>query len=152
LPSEGRFLIGVDWSHEALTRAARVPQIRECLRADIRGLPWDDHSVDGIWNLGVMEHFDEPDQRAILREFHRVLVPGGHLLLWWPPPWALDYCLLFPFGWRFPAEPGRATRTQAFQRLRESGFEHITVEFPINDVWTELVVHATAGARSARAP
>lgn len=150
LPHTDRYLIGVDWAEEALSRAGGASHFQERVRADIRHLPFDRHSLDGIWNLGVMEHFEEDDQAAILREFCRVLKPGGHILIWWPPRWALDRCVLAPLGWRFPAEPGRINKSEARDRLIGAGFEDVTIDFPVNDGFTELVLHATAGHGSGR--
>jgi len=38
-----------------------------------------DHSVDVIYNCHVLEHFKRRDVQRVLREWHRVLVPGGLL-------------------------------------------------------------------------
>ena len=40
---------------------------------DIFHLPFEEKSFDGIYNLGVMEHFSEEEIREILSEFKRVL-------------------------------------------------------------------------------
>lgn len=139
-----RRLIAVDFSSQALARASRISQISECLLADLRELPFADQSLDGIWNLGVMEHFDEDEQLLILKAFHRALKPGGRVLLWWPPKWALDRTLLAPFGWRFPSEPGRVTRREAAGLLEAAGFRDVQVQFPISDAFTELLAIGTA--------
>jgi len=139
-----RHLVAVDWSVEALQRAARIPQIAEHIEADIRSLPFAEGSIDGIWNLGVMEHFVEQEQQQILREFHRVLRPGGRVLLWWPPTHALDHWILKRFGRCFPSEPGRVTRQQAIRLMKSAGFQEVRVDFPWNDAWTELVVQGIA--------
>jgi len=47
-------------------------------------LPFDDASFDGIYNLGVVEHFTEQEIATILSEFRRVLKPNGKLLMFWP--------------------------------------------------------------------
>jgi SAM-dependent methyltransferase len=68
-----------------------VPVLRGChpimdLRAgaDIFRLPFRAGSLDGIWNVGVMEHFLHDQIDRIMAEFHRVLKPGGVVILLWP--------------------------------------------------------------------
>jgi SAM-dependent methyltransferase len=48
--------------------------------ADIRAMPFADGGLDGVWSLGVIEHFfDSYD--SIIEEARRVLRPGGYLFL-----------------------------------------------------------------------
>ena len=44
-------------------------------------LPFSDATFDGIYNLGVMEHFLEGEIEEIFREFRRVLEPSGKLVI-----------------------------------------------------------------------
>ncbi|MBI4346111.1 MAG: glycosyltransferase [Elusimicrobia bacterium] len=67
----------------ALYRRANGKSAR-VLQGDIFQLPFADGSFDGIYNLGVMEHFTEDDIVRILAEFRRVLRAGGKALLFWP--------------------------------------------------------------------
>ena len=136
--------LALDFARGPLTMALGQQCMSGGIQADIRHLPFRDQSVAGIWNLGVMEHFEADEQLQILREFNRVLQPGGQLLLWWPPRLALDHFLLSQFGWRFPAEPGRVTRKEAIELLNQAGFRKIKADFPIDDALTELVLHGTA--------
>ncbi|WFB09735.1 class I SAM-dependent methyltransferase [Streptomyces sp. LX-29] len=75
----GHRVIGVDWSQDALRRAAhRLPDV---VRGELSGagLPFAAGSVDAVLFSEVVEHLVEPD--AALDELRRVLRPGGHLLL-----------------------------------------------------------------------
>jgi SAM-dependent methyltransferase len=47
--------------------------------ADLRTLPYSDRSFDAIYCLSVLEHTRQYDQ--IVQEFHRVLRPGGTLIV-----------------------------------------------------------------------
>lgn len=53
------------------------------VRADLRSpLPFSDQHFDHVVMLAVLEHLTEPE--IILREAHRILAPGGSLILTWP--------------------------------------------------------------------
>jgi dolichol-phosphate mannosyltransferase len=86
-------LVACDLSEGALARytelngppAAGGPKV---LCADIRSLPFQDESFDGVYNLGVMEHFPAADIPGLLREFDRILRPSGTAVLFWPPVYA----------------------------------------------------------------
>lgn len=80
----GSAVAGIDYS------AAAVEISRETLAdvdgADIRvgdvsRLPWPDASFDRVLSGDVIEHLDPADGEAMLREAHRVLRPGGRLVL-----------------------------------------------------------------------
>ncbi len=60
------------------------PAVFAIKHGDILSLDLPDQSFDGIYNLGVMEHFTEDTIVRIFREFGRVLVPGGKLVIFWP--------------------------------------------------------------------
>ena len=47
-------------------------------------LPFADATFEGVYNLGVMEHFTTDEIARILSEFRRVLRPGGKAVLFWP--------------------------------------------------------------------
>ena len=48
------------------------------------------NNFDGIYNLGVMEHFLEKDILKILNEFDKVLKINGKVILFWPPTFGLS--------------------------------------------------------------
>jgi len=53
------------------------------VRGDVGNpLPFRDASFDHVTLLAVIEHLREPD--GVLREAHRILAPGGSLILTWP--------------------------------------------------------------------
>jgi SAM-dependent methyltransferase len=53
------------------------------VRADIRAaLPLEPGQFDHVVMLAVLEHLAEPE--PVLREAHRILAPGGSLILTWP--------------------------------------------------------------------
>ncbi|MGN6626562.1 MAG: methyltransferase domain-containing protein, partial [Tepidisphaeraceae bacterium] len=60
------------------------PKARFIKHGSILTLPMPDSFFDGVYNLGVMEHFLEDEIVRIFREFARVLRDGGKVLLFWP--------------------------------------------------------------------
>jgi SAM-dependent methyltransferase len=54
-----------------------------CIRADLRsGLPLESALFDHVVMLAVLEHLVDP--KPVLCEAHRILAPGGTLILTWP--------------------------------------------------------------------
>lgn len=51
----------------------------ECVPLSINGKTFDDNSVDEIYASHVLEHLGHADSRLALREWHRVLKPGGRI-------------------------------------------------------------------------
>lgn len=72
-----RFAVGVDL--EQLRKEQGGPS--GC-RADVGHLPFRDRSFDLLISMSVIEHLDDPGR--VFREFHRVLKPGGKLILQTP--------------------------------------------------------------------
>jgi len=70
----GDNIVALDFSLEALTTANELAQKYnehiEVVRGDIRSLPFSDKSVNFIWNIGTLEHFEDPQD--VLREMMRV--------------------------------------------------------------------------------
>lgn len=77
-----RMLVAVDIVLPVLFQCHPVMDARIC--ADNFRLPFRDSSIDGLWNLGVMEHFTHDKIDEMLREFRRALKPGGRVILFWP--------------------------------------------------------------------
>lgn len=57
-------------------------------------LPFKDASFDGIFHLGLMEHFTEDNINKILLEFHRVLKTDGKMIIFWPPVFGVSVIVL----------------------------------------------------------
>lgn len=153
IDSKGRLLAAMDISRGALSAARRIPIFRGLLQADLFRLPFRGGSVAGIWNLGVMEHFAEDEGRALLREFARVLAPGGVALLFWPPEFGSSRLVLSPIEKMrsrrgrpfhfFPDEVNRLrSKEHGAEMLRGTGLEPEALVFSPRDLFIHLVVVA----------
>lgn len=71
---------GVDWSQELCERAAQSMPHSRFFACDMAAMPFADGSYGGLIALGSIEHSIQGPQ-AILREFHRLLAPGGIALI-----------------------------------------------------------------------
>lgn len=84
LHQSGFGVVGVDFAPGMIELASsRYPDI-QFVEADIRDLPFEDQVFDGIWCHAVLINMETSvDVEKALREFHRVLKPGGvmHLLV-----------------------------------------------------------------------
>ena len=92
-----RVLTAVDLVPAVLESTHPVMDVRVC--ADIFRMPFGENSLDGIWNVGVMEHFTQDQIDAIMREFHRTLKPGGRLILLWPAVFSIPQRILRCIEW-----------------------------------------------------
>jgi ubiquinone/menaquinone biosynthesis C-methylase UbiE len=81
----GARVVGVDLAHHMLAiagrrRAGSPHAARLAFRhADVKNLPFEDHSFDAVFSNTIMHHLADP--RPFLREAARVVRPGGVLLI-----------------------------------------------------------------------
>jgi SAM-dependent methyltransferase len=74
----GRRVCGIDLSPEMVKRAK--PRLDGVLAADMRSLPLASGRVGGLVAFYSLIHLRRPELGLVLREFHRVLRPGGRAL------------------------------------------------------------------------
>jgi len=139
--------IGLDVSSVVLKRARQQSAYDHYVVGNILKLPLADESIDGVWNVGVMEHFSREELSHVFREFNRVLKPAGCVVLFWP--WVLapshvifhSYeSIIGKFGLHkqiFPPAPSMLNlRSLSLYRevISSSGFTGVRFHFP----WMDL--------------
>jgi ubiquinone/menaquinone biosynthesis C-methylase UbiE len=129
-------------------------QKAELVQASIFEMPFSNDSFDGIYNLGVMEHFTAEEINQILIEFKRVLKKGGKIVLFIPPTFGLTVLVLDSahfilnkiFRRNVKLHPDEITRVQSKKHIKgiveKAGFEFVEYYFGIKDMFTQAVVVA----------
>ena len=147
----------VDVSAPALERYARNnPGAYRVEQATVFDLPYDRAAFDGVFNLGVLEHFPGEQIHAMLREFHRVLKPGGKLLVFWPHRFGASVLFLHGLGRvlrmlgrRQPLHPSEVSllpsKRAAVRALDAAGFRLVDYSFGPRDFFVQSVIVAAKG-------
>jgi dolichol-phosphate mannosyltransferase len=145
----------IDISPVALARygslqGRRVPIV--C--ADLFRLPFPDGAFEGLYNLGVMEHFTSVELDRVLSELRRVLHSSGCMVLFWPPRFGFSVLVLRLVHFirtrllrrqarLHPAEPSllRSRRATA-ELLARNGLVLEAFRFGPGDLFLQVVVVA----------
>lgn len=149
-----RKLIALDLSNVALRQAKRLKNLDFFIQADTISLPFKPDSVDGIWNLGVMEHFAQKDIDKAMQEYVRVLKKGSYVVLFWPPVYsstgvayrAIEKIIKVLSGREFRFYPNEISRLRSRKEakmiMKRNGFRNCKVYFPWRNFFGDLVVVA----------
>jgi ubiquinone/menaquinone biosynthesis C-methylase UbiE len=81
LVAAGHSVLGVDVSPVMVELASRQVPEAEFRRADVRELPLDEASFDGVCVFYSLLQMSRSEQSALLRRLALALRPGGHLVL-----------------------------------------------------------------------
>lgn len=82
--NRGARVAGIDYSEAAVEIAGETLSSvdgADIRHGDVTALPWPDASFDRVLLADVIEHLDPDQMRAAVRELHRVLRPGGRVLV-----------------------------------------------------------------------
>jgi ubiquinone/menaquinone biosynthesis C-methylase UbiE len=143
----------VDSSLQALDIYRRcVPLASAAVHASVFELPFKNNAFEGAYHLGVIEHFSPVEIGQFLSELHRVIKPGGRLLIFWPHQRATSVFVLKI--WHHLAGKGAAPlhppeislakdKKSVAQILKSSGFQIDSYSFGIRDFWVQAVIQAT---------
>jgi dolichol-phosphate mannosyltransferase len=143
----------LDISEQALsTYRKSQPRSERLIHGSIFEIAASESTFDGVYNLGVMEHFTEPDIHRILMEFNRVLKPGGTIVLFWPPSFGLTVRVLAGVHWvlrrmgkkEIKLHPDEITHVRSRRQVRgyleAAGFSLLGFHFGWRDLFTQAVV------------
>jgi ubiquinone/menaquinone biosynthesis C-methylase UbiE len=145
-------VIGMDISQNALAVYRSCHTDPMLIRGDILSMGIKGESLDGLYNLGVMEHFSEEEIHTILLEYHRVLKSDGVAILFIPPEYGSTVIFFKVVHYVLnsvmkrdiyfqPPEPNRIKSKKWIERIVQSaGFELAETNFALNDFFTYMVV------------
>jgi ubiquinone/menaquinone biosynthesis C-methylase UbiE len=114
-------LIGVDFSAGMLAAAAQRAAVEHArvslVQADAQRLPFGDATFDTV--VSTLAMCAVPDQAVVIAEMHRILAPGGRLLL----VDHIEYARI-PMKWAEPLRTHRhLPRRRPLDLVRQQGFE-----------------------------
>jgi len=146
-------ITALDISTEALNRYKYLYKNKcRVLHGDIMDIPSKSNTYDGIYNLGVMEHLNKKEIKKTLGEFHRVLKPGGKIVLFWPPFFGISVIFLNSVHFLLntilrrnirlhPHEVSKVKSKKQIQYLlQKSNFRLTGYHFGVRDLFTYVVV------------
>jgi SAM-dependent methyltransferase len=140
---------GLDLSLASVRAARAAAGIARVVVGDAGRLPFAEASYDRVVCNGSAHHL--PDLRGTLREIHRVLAPGGRLLLYEPVDspitGAIRHTLFRWSPWESPADLSHKdafTRPAVEAALRDAGFAdvaastHDFLAYPLSGMYMGL--------------
>lgn len=146
-------ITGLDISTGALNLYKRLyGNSCKVIHGSILNIPEKKETFDGIYNLGVMEHFNEKEITKILDEFNRVLKKGGKIILFWPPEFGISVIFLNSMhfilnnllGKNIRLHPEEITKVKSKKQissiLLKSGFKLNNFSFGPKDLFTYVVI------------
>jgi len=112
------------------------------IHADLRArIPFEDGQFDHVVMLAVFEHLASPE--AVVREAHRILAPGGSLIMTWPAA-LVDPILNVMHGFHLISDEMESDEHQKrlpvsevrkmLERLGYGELRHRTFEFGLNNL------------------
>ncbi len=79
LARRGYRIVGVDRTSALLSAGRRRYRSLPLVRADLRDLPFQAMSFDGLWAAASLMHLPKSEARQILADLYRLIRPGGLL-------------------------------------------------------------------------
>ena len=145
----------------ALDRSARMLQVYRRRNPGVTATrqgsplhpPFADQTFDGVYNLGVVEHFTDEQLSQFFREAARILKPDGRIVVFWPHRHATSgyviraaHRLLRRVGpetrMHAPEISLLQSRSHAESVLARAGLRLTDYEFSARDLWVQAIVIA----------
>jgi len=147
-------ITGLDISVNALRFYQKTNQGHcKILHGSVFDIPLKTCSMDGIYNLGVMEHFTTKEIQEIFAEFHRILKPNCRMIIFWPPEFGVSVIFLKVVKWvlknifgkkNIKIHPDEITRVQSRKHVVDifeaAGFRLLQYYFGWRDFFTHSVI------------
>ena len=119
---------------------------------DIFHIPIKNESFDGIYNLGVMEHFSVEEIHKILQEFYRILKPKKKMVIFWAPEFGSSVAFLKLIHYIFnnllkrnvKLHPAEITRVRSQEQVKniftEANFKILKYYFGVRDLFIHSII------------
>jgi dolichol-phosphate mannosyltransferase len=146
-------ITALDISPQALSIYQNVNgSFSRTIHGSLFNIPFEKETFEGIYNLGVMEHFNEEDIVKILKQFWIVLKPGGKIVLFWPPSYGFSVIFLSfvhkilnkILNKNLKLHPNEISLIQSREMantiLHKSGFQLKEYKFGIRDLFTYAII------------
>lgn len=134
-------IYGVDMSDGTLAQARAKSDRVHWLRSPAEQLPFDDGALDAVVTTSAFHFFDQP---AALREFHRVLAPGGLVAV--ATLSARQHLVQVPSRWKPQHNPPPGEMRTLFEDAGLTVSDQHRIRRPI---WTQIISDLiTVGTKS----
>ncbi|KQH75964.1 SAM-dependent methyltransferase [Mycobacterium gordonae] len=134
-------IYGVDMSDGMLAQARAKSDRVHWLRSPAEQLPFDDGALDAVVTTSAFHFFDQP---AALREFHRVLAPGGLAAV--ATLSARQHSVQVPSRWKPQHNPPPGEMRTLFE---DAGFTVSDQHRIRRPIWTQIISDLiTVGTKS----
>jgi SAM-dependent methyltransferase len=140
----------LDSSTEALQQYQALHAPCPTSQSDVRAMPFEAGSFDGVYSLGLLEHFQRDEAVAVLKEMARVTRPDGSIVAFWPHRLAPSAAVLSVaarvFSTSFhPPEPSRIiSRDWATRIFTDANLRICHYDFGPSDFFVQAAIVAKA--------
>ncbi len=145
-------ITALDLSSGAIEKYQKRYAKANTIIGDITNLSNVSTKFNGIYNLGVMEHLDKSQINQSLKEMEKLLIPGGRIILFWPPKFGLSVifltCVHFILNKILkkeiilhPSEPNKVSTVKNFVGyLKDTNLDLVDFKVSWRDFFTYVVI------------